>query len=104
MQIPSNPIFPTAIGSLVMGVIGLTLCYLAIKKGYEPLLLLPIGFGALLVNLPGIANAFVSSVSPDLLSPFVEQPEMGNVFYYIYRFGIQTELLPIVVFIGIGAM
>jgi branched-subunit amino acid ABC-type transport system permease component len=61
--------------------------YLAIAKEYEPTLLLPIGFGVLLGNLPN--------------SP-LNHP--GGMLYILNEFGIQTELLPLFIFIGIGAM
>jgi len=63
------------------------LIYLAVAKEYEPMLLLPIGFGAILANLPltGITG---------------EEGMLG----ILYRFGIETELFPLLIFIGIGAM
>jgi sodium ion-translocating decarboxylase beta subunit len=72
---------------VVMMVVGGVLIYLAIAKDYEPMLLLPIGFGAILTNLPltGIAG------------------EQG-LFGLFYRFGIQTEIFPLLLFIGLGAM
>ena len=63
------------------------LMYLAIKKDYEPLLLLPIGFGALIANLP------VSGIN-----------DPGGFFYYIYTYLLETGIIPILIFIGIGAM
>jgi carboxybiotin decarboxylase len=71
----------------VMLAIGCLLLYLAISRGQEPLLLLPIGFGAILVNIPG-AN---------LMEP-------GGVLRTIYEAGVLTELFPVLIFIGIGAM
>lgn len=72
----------------VMIIIGLVLIYLAIFKKSEPLLLLPIGFGAILANLPmtGITDA-----------PY-------GIFYFIYKYGVATEIFPIIIFMGIGAM
>jgi sodium ion-translocating decarboxylase beta subunit len=72
---------------VVMMVVGGVLIYLAVAKDYEPMLLLPIGFGAILTNLPltGIAD------------------EQG-LFGLFYRFGIQTEIFPLLLFIGLGAM
>ena len=69
---------------LVMWLIGGILIYLAIKKEMEPTLLLPIGFGAILVNLPVIG----------------ELPALQE----LYNMGIATELFPLILFIGIGAM
>ena len=73
--------------NIVMLVVAAVLIYLAIKKGVEPLLLLPIGFGCLLVNLP-----------------LSELMEAGGVIKYFYDIGIATELFPLLIFIGIGAM
>jgi sodium ion-translocating decarboxylase beta subunit len=72
---------------VVMMIVGGVLIYLAIARDYEPLLLLPIGFGAILTNLPltGIADE-------------------GGLFGIFYRFGIQTEIFPLLLFIGLGAM
>lgn len=77
----------TYAGSALMIAVGSILIYLAIKKGYEPLLLIPIGFGAILVNIP-----------------FGELMEIGGFLRYLYDYGILTELFPILIFIGIGAM
>ena len=75
-------------GNVVMFVVAGTLIYLAITKGYEPLLLIPIGFGTILANLP--------------------LGEMGSyangVMNFIYRNGIRTELLPPVIFMGVGVL
>lgn len=63
------------------------LLYLGIVRRYEPLLLVPIGFGALLVNLPGV----------DLADP-------GGLLERIYAFGIKSGVFPPLIFLGIGAM
>lgn len=73
--------------SLVMIAVAGLLLYLAIVRDYEPLLLLPIGAGALLANLP--------------LSPLLGEQGMLTV---IYRAGIENELFPLLIFIGIGAL
>jgi len=74
-------------GSLVMIAIGLVLIYLAIVKEYEPVLLLPIGFGCVLANLGMAASAG------------------GTGFLSVlYRAGIQSELFPLLIFIGVGGM
>ncbi|PWM20987.1 MAG: sodium ion-translocating decarboxylase subunit beta [Oscillospiraceae bacterium] len=77
-----------------MWVIGAILIYLAIKKGMEPTLLLPMGFGAILVNLP--------------LSGAIDQVYNGDVAQgvidILFRAGIANELFPLLLFIGIGAM
>jgi len=67
--------------------IGLILVYLAVAKRYEPLLLLPIGFGAVLANIPYAGLA-----------------EPGGVLHLLRVYGIESELLPCLLFIGIGAM
>lgn len=72
---------------LVMIAIGGILIYLAIAKDYEPVLLLPIGFGAILTNLP-----LTGITSPD------------GFLGILYEAGIQTELFPLLIFIGVGAM
>lgn len=81
---------------LVMYLIGLLLIYLAIKKEYEPSLLLPMGFGAILVNLPfsSALNQVVSGVG-----------ETQGIVEWLFLIGIESsEALPILLFIGIGAM
>lgn len=71
----------------IMVLIGLILIYLAIKKEYEPMLLLPIGFGAILTNIP-----FSSAIGE------------GGFLTILYNAGITTELFPILIFIAVGAM
>lgn len=84
--------------SFFMIIVSLTLMYLAIKKGFEPLLLLPIGLGSFLANIPG--NGL-------LLPPVGEygKPgfEMGGLYYYL-SYGINLEFFPPLIFLGIGAM
>jgi oxaloacetate decarboxylase beta subunit len=83
---------------IMMGV-GLLLLLLAIQKNFEPLLLVPIGFGTLLVNIPGAGFdlAPVYSATGEMLSP-------GGLMYYIYSAGIETGLFPLLIFMGVGAM
>lgn len=71
---------------IVMMLVGFLLLFLAIKKGFEPLLLVPIGFGAILSNIPiaGIADP-------------------GGILYYLYA-GIKTGIFPLLIFMGVGAM
>lgn len=73
-------------GQAFMMLVGFVLLFLAISKGFEPLLLLPIGFGAILSNIPvaGIA-------------------EEGGLLYYLY-YGIKTGIFPLLIFMGVGAM
>lgn len=75
---------------LIMWAIGGLLIFLAIKKDMEPTLLLPIGFGAILVNLP--------------LSGAVDQGTHKGALSILYNAGIANELFPLILFIGIGAM
>ena len=72
--------------NIIMIIVALILLYLAIKKGYEPLLLVPISFGMLLVNLPG--NGLM---------------EEGGLLYYLY-FGNKLGIFPPLVFMGVGAL
>ena len=79
---------------VTMWVIGGILIYLAIAKEMEPSLLLPIGFGAILVNLPfsGAVDQYINGI-------FQEGPLSS-----LYNAGIANELFPLLLFIGIGAM
>lgn len=74
-------------GQVIMMLVGALLLFLAIKKGFEPLLLVPIGFGAILANIP--------------LGGFNDE---GGVLYYIYYVGIETGVFPLLIFMGVGAM
>ena len=74
-------------GKVIMIVIGLLLIYLGIVKGFEPLLLIPIGFGGILVNIP-----------------FGGMGEEGGFLYMIFNVGIQTGIFPLLIFMGVGAM
>lgn len=77
---------------LVMWMIGGLLIYLAIAKDMEPSLLLPIGFGAILMNLPGVSLGLDAAGNPE------------GILGLLYHSGIANELFPLVLFIGIGAM
>jgi oxaloacetate decarboxylase beta subunit len=74
-------------GHLVMGLVCIVLIYLAIRKEFEPLLLLPIGFGGLLANVPSAGIA-----------------EPGGFLYIIYEMGVSNGLFPLLIFMGVGAM
>ncbi len=81
---------------LVMYAVGIVLIYLAIKKEYEPSLLLPMGFGAILVNLPfsGVLNQSIEGIG-----------EVQGIIQWLYDIGIHaSEAMPLLLFIGIGAM
>lgn len=74
-------------GQCIMIVIGFTLLYLAIRKGFEPLLLIPIGFGGILANIPG-----------------VEIATGDGVLHQFYLMGLETGVFPLLIFMGVGAM
>lgn len=80
--------------NLVMIAVGTILIYLAIKKQYEPTLLLPIGFGAILVNIPFSA----------VLTQFQNGEEVIGALDVFFNAGIATEVFPLLIFIAIGAM
>ena len=84
-------------GQLIMWCVVAVLMYLAVRKEFEPLLLVPIAFGALIANLPtlGVLNAPV--MHPD--GSF----EPGGLYYYISK-GIEWELFPPIIFLGVGAL
>lgn len=73
-------------GNLVMVLVGTGLIYLAVAREYEPVLLLPIGFGCILANVP------------------LTGMTTGGLFTVLYNAGISTELFPLLIFIGVGAM
>ena len=75
------------IGRVLMMLIGFILLYLGIQKKFEPLLLVPIGFGTILTNIPGAGLS-----------------EPGGLLYYVYEMGITTGIFPLLIFMGIGAM
>ena len=75
------------IGRLVMILVGFLLLYLGIAKKFEPLLLVTIGFGCILSNIP------IAGIS-----------EPGGIIYYIYDVGIKTGIFPLIIFMGVGAL
>lgn len=81
-------------GQIVMMLVGFLLMYLGIKKEYEPTLLVPMGLGTLLVNFPGTG----------VLTQTVNGIPQEGVFDTLFNIGIATELFPLLIFIGIGAM
>ncbi|MFL0269006.1 sodium ion-translocating decarboxylase subunit beta [Candidatus Clostridium radicumherbarum] len=82
------------IKQIVMWVIGGILIYLAIAKDFEPALLLPIGFGAILVNIP--MSGAVTQV--------LNGTKIEGILDVLFNGGIATEMFPLLLFIGIGAM
>jgi len=75
------------IGQVIMITVACLLLYLGIAKGYEPLLLVPIGFGAIMVNIP-----------------LADMMGKEGFLRYFYDAGVLTEVFPLLIFIGIGAM
>ena len=84
---PASGQWSEGIGSLLMIGMGLLMLFLAIRKGFEPLLLVPMGFGCILANIP------LAGIT-----------EPGGIIYYIYKIGVTTGVFPLVVFMGVGAM
>ena len=82
--------------TLAMFVISGTLIYLAIKKDYEPALLLPIGFGAILANLPPVLETMMPSALGTAAEP--------GFLKVLFEAGIRNELFPVLIFIAVGAM
>lgn len=74
-------------GQLIMIAVGCLLLYLAIARNFEPLLLVPIGFGALLTNIPVAGMA-----------------DPNGLLYYVYHVGIDTGIFPLLIFMGVGAL
>ena len=83
--------------NLVMFAVGGLLIYLAIRKGYEPLLLIPIGFGTILANLPRAMLAVSDS-------PVAATGPIPPLLQLVYDAGIRTEFIPPVIFLGVGAL
>ncbi len=83
----SMGVYHLTVGNLIMWAIAFILIFLAIRKGYEPLLLIPIGFGTFVVNLP--------------LTHLMDQGQLLHIFYH---YGLEWELIPPIIFMGLGAM
>ena len=84
--------FNLTVGNYLMIVVALVFLYLAIAKGFEPLLLVPIAFGMLLVN-----------IYPDIMHPVSEGGAGGGLLYYFYLLD-EWSILPSLIFMGVGAM
>jgi oxaloacetate decarboxylase beta subunit len=80
-------LFAQSFGRVLMIIICFVLFYLAIKKGFEPLLLIPIGFGGILANIP------IANIAGD-----------HGMLGIIYNMGIANEFFPLLIFMGVGAM
>ena len=126
MNILTQGLNSLQIGNVIMYVIGILLIYLAIKKKYEPNLLLPIGFGAILVNIPYSSMLTGAKIlDPEVSTLIAKFPEFQSIFQtkfnyvfennqafhiepgflsLLFNAGILTELFPILIFIAIGAM
>ncbi len=83
----SAPDFIHGAGKIIMIVVGILLLFLAIAKQFEPLLLVPIGMGCILSNIP------LAGIS-----------EPGGFLHYIFSAGIETGIFPLIIFIGVGSM
>lgn len=88
-------------GQILMMAIALLLMFLAIKKNFEPLLLLPIGLGAFLTNLPG--NGLLDLPVVQMVNNLPEFQSTGGLFYWLSK-GVTLEIFPPLIFLGIGAM
>jgi len=85
---PGDSLLPGGMGQFVMIGVGCLLIYLAIVKGFEPLLLIPIGFGGILANIPMVGMA-----------------QEGGMLKMFFNFGIvEPSLFPLLIFMGVGAM
>lgn len=84
---PATGKWTDGIGRILMVGLGLLMLFLAIRKEFEPLILVPLGFGCILANIP------IAGLN-----------EPGGMLYYIYEVGIKTGVLPLLVFMGVGAM
>ncbi len=83
----STGIYQLEPGQVIMLLICLGLIFLAIRKGFEPLLLIPIGFGGVLANIPAAGMA-----------------EAGGLLDLLYQVGLPTSVFPLLIFMGVGAM
>lgn len=83
----STGLYQITLGQLLMLLVCGFLLYLAIRKGFEPLLLVPIAFGGLLSNMPGASMG-----------------EAPGLLYLIYSVGLPTGIFPLLIFMGVGAM
>ena len=89
------------IGHVIMLTVACILLYLAIVKKYEPLLLIPIGFGMLLANLP--ITELMAEPIYEMTDKGYELKQIGGLLYYLYQ-GNKLGIFPPIIFMGIGAM
>ncbi|HSH35299.1 sodium ion-translocating decarboxylase subunit beta [Schnuerera sp.] len=94
-------------GQIIMLLVSFVLLYLAIKKEFEPLLLVPIAFGMLLANLPlaGLMKEPIVEIVTDPTTGKMvsETKELGGLLYYLYQ-GVKLGIYPPLIFMGVGAM
>ncbi len=83
----STGIYHLTLGNVIMWLVAFVLIYLAIERKYEPLLLLPIGFGIFVVNLP-----------------LTHLMEAQHILGVMYHYGLEWEIIPPLIFLGLGAM
>jgi sodium ion-translocating decarboxylase beta subunit len=90
-------------GSLIMLIIGGVLLYLGIAKKMEPLLLVPIGFGVILVNLP-LGGLMETIVNGEVYEAYVIGGEPAGLLSRVFYYGLTWEIIPPLIFLGLGAM
>lgn len=109
----SNLFEMTAFGAInyktvIMWIIAFVLLYLGIKKKYEPLLLVPIGFGVLVANFPGAEMGIVDSANVELgdgrYMNLIEIASEYGILNFLYYSLIKTGFLPPIIFMGVGAL
>lgn len=105
--IESTGLVNITFGQVLMILVSFVLLYLAIRKGFEPLLLVPIAFGILLANLP-LAGLMKEPVVEYITDPVTgeivkETKELGGLLYYLYQ-GVKLGIYPPLIFMGVGAM
>ncbi len=103
----STGFFIMEYGQVVMLLISFVLLYLALAKGFEPLLLIPIAFGMLLANLPGaylMKEPIIEIIKDPITGKLVsETKELGGLLYYLYQ-GVKLGIYPPLIFLSVGAM
>ncbi|MBN2628783.1 MAG: sodium ion-translocating decarboxylase subunit beta [Spirochaetales bacterium] len=98
-------LLPGGWGNFVMIAVGLLLLYLAINKEFEPLLLVPIGFGCILSNIPFAEIAAHTTLTGEMVDHAFHLHEVSGGFIgMFYDFGVSSGLFPLIIFMGVGAM
>ncbi|AEJ62456.1 sodium ion-translocating decarboxylase, beta subunit [Spirochaeta thermophila DSM 6578] len=96
---------PGGWGNFLMILVGLVLLYLAIKKEFEPLLLVPIGFGAILANIPFAEIAAHTELHGVIGEGFMRLEEVKTgLIGFFYDAGVTSGVFPLIIFMGVGAM